>query len=81
MSSSINFLISTILNIWIFAYKFEIIFMNELEQLDIFESCLIKLQAFVDHRGSYNKLVSKEIIKAMKPPYMKFLHQLVIHKH
>ena len=36
--------------------------MNELEELNIFESCLIKLQAFEDHRGLYNKLVSKEIL-------------------
>ncbi len=37
--------------------------MNELEELDIFESCLVKLRNFVDHRGLYNKLVSKEILK------------------
>ena len=37
--------------------------MNELEELDIFESCLVKLRNFEDHRGLYNKLVSKEILK------------------
>tara|TARA_Y100000389_G_scaffold4279_1_gene4061 strand:+ start:1069 stop:1587 length:519 start_codon:yes stop_codon:yes gene_type:complete len=37
--------------------------MNELEELDIFESCLVKLRTFEDHRGMYNKLVSKEILK------------------
>jgi dTDP-4-dehydrorhamnose 3,5-epimerase-like enzyme len=36
--------------------------MNKLEELDIFESCLIKLRAFEDNRGLYNKLVSKEIL-------------------
>lgn len=36
--------------------------MNKLTKLDIFESYLIKLQAFEDHRGIYNKLVSKEIL-------------------
>ena len=35
--------------------------MIKLEELDIFESSLIKLKAFEDHRGTYNKLVSKEI--------------------
>ena len=37
--------------------------MNELEELDIFDSCLVKLRTFEDHRGLYNKLVSKEILK------------------
>jgi len=36
--------------------------MIKLEELDIFESSLIKLKAFEDHRGTYNKLVSKEIL-------------------
>ena len=35
--------------------------MLKIEKLDIFESCLIKLKAFEDHRGTY-KLVSKEIL-------------------
>ena len=36
--------------------------MFEIEELDIFESCLVKLKAFEDHRGSYNKLVSKGML-------------------
>ena len=36
--------------------------MNELEELDIFESCLVELKNFEDHRGLYTKLVSKEIL-------------------
>ncbi len=40
--------------------------MFEIEELDIFESCLVKLKAFEDHRGSYNKLVSKGMLDYFK---------------
>ena len=36
--------------------------MDELKKLDIFESCLIDLKIFEDHRGVYNKIVSEEIL-------------------